>query len=280
MKNAKKFIMWALTLFMIVSSIAFLPSVASVIMLAFAVIAAPIGPWQEFLSGLGIRGWLKGIVLCAAFIGAMATVPTKDTSRTVGFPDEQPSYHGTLPSRVPAQDPTPDVTESSVLDNADTPTPTPTPSEAIPDTSASTQTPSKSILDTPAPVQSQASAPAGAPVSTPSREPTPAETSTAQNPIPVVSSPPVAPPARQTQAPAQSGNQGGGGQGNADNFNTWDNQDQQNTSAKWVLNTNTMKIHYPSCSDVRRIAPHNYSTSNLSEAELLAQGYTTCGRCH
>lgn len=262
MKNTKRFIMWALTVFMIVSSIVFFPSVASVIMLAFAVIAAPIDPWQEFLSGIGIRGWLKGIVLCAAFIGAMATVPTTDTSRTVGFPDEQPSYHGTLPSKAPIQaDP-------------------PASSEAGADTPAPTQTPSESVPAEPDPVQSQAPAPTMTPAPTPSKEPTSAETQAAQNPMPVVSSSPAAPPARQTQAPAQSGNQGGGGQGNADNFNTWDNQDQQNTSAKWVLNTSTMKIHYPSCSDVRRIAPHNYSTSNLSEAELLAQGYTTCGRCH
>lgn len=71
-----------------------------------------------------------------------------------------------------------------------------------------------------------------------------------------------------------------GGSGNADNFDTWDNPDQQNTSAKWVLNTSTLKIHYPRCSEVPRIAPHNYATSNLSEEELLAQGYSTCGRCH
>lgn len=73
---------------------------------------------------------------------------------------------------------------------------------------------------------------------------------------------------------------GGNGSGNADNFNTWDNPNQQNTSAKWVLNTSTLKIHYPRCSDVARIAPQNYSTSNLSEEELLRQGFTPCGRCH
>lgn len=82
------------------------------------------------------------------------------------------------------------------------------------------------------------------------------------------------------ESSAGGNNLGGGGSGNADNFNTWDNPDQQNTSAKWVLNTSTLKIHYPSCPEVRRIAPQNYSTSNLSEAELIAQGYTTCGRCH
>lgn len=262
MKNIKKVLMWALTAFMIVSSIVFTPSISSVIMLVFAVIIAPIDSWQEFLSGMGIRGRLKGVVLCVAFIGAMVTVPAKDTTRTVDFPDGQPSYHGTLPSKAPIQ------------------TDPPASSEAGADTSAPTQTPSESVPAESDPIQSQVPAHTIAPTPTPSKEPTPAETKAAQNSEPSVSLAPTAPPVRQTQTPAQSENPGGGGQSNADNFNTWDNQDQQNTSAKWVLNISSMKIHYPSCSEVRRIAPHNYRTSNESEAELISRGYTTCGRCH
>lgn len=262
MKRTKKFIMWALTIFMLVSSIVFAPSIASVIMLAFVIVAAPIDSWQEVLSGVGIRGWMKGIVLCVAFVGAMMTVPAKDTTRTADFPDGQPSHYGTLPSRAPTQ------------------TDLPASSEVGTDILAPTQAPSERVSAEPDFAQSQVPNPTGAPVSTPSKAPTPTEAQAAQNSEPSVSLAPTAPPVRQTQAPAQSGNQGGGGQGNADNFNIWDNQDQQNTSAKWVLNTSTRKIHYPNCSEVRRIAPHNYKTSNESEAELIAQGYTTCGRCH
>ena len=69
------------------------------------------------------------------------------------------------------------------------------------------------------------------------------------------------------------------GNGNGNNFNTYDNKEQQQTSASYVLNTNTMKIHYPSCSSVAKIAPQNYSTSNQSVDELQNQGYSTCGRC-
>lgn len=69
------------------------------------------------------------------------------------------------------------------------------------------------------------------------------------------------------------------GGGNGDNFNTYDNPEQQNTTAEYVLNTNTMKIHHPSCSSVPKIAPHNYATSNQSIDELISQGYSTCGRC-
>lgn len=75
------------------------------------------------------------------------------------------------------------------------------------------------------------------------------------------------------------GNGGNGGTGNGDNFNTYDNAEQQQTSATYVLNTKTHKIHVPTCRDVPKIAPDNYSTSNQSVDELQAQGYTTCGHC-
>ena len=53
----------------------------------------------------------------------------------------------------------------------------------------------------------------------------------------------------------------------------------QQVARTWVLNTNTRKIHYPSCSSVSRIAAQNYATSTASIDELLARGYTRCGRC-
>lgn len=63
------------------------------------------------------------------------------------------------------------------------------------------------------------------------------------------------------------------------NFNTYNNVDQQNTTDSYVLNTDSKKIHYPNCEYVKKIAPQNYSTSNLSVNELKGQGYTTCGIC-
>lgn len=66
---------------------------------------------------------------------------------------------------------------------------------------------------------------------------------------------------------------------NRNNFDTYNNQEQQQTEDAYVLNTNRYKIHYPSCASVPKIAPQNYATSNLSIAELEAQGYTTCGNC-
>lgn len=63
------------------------------------------------------------------------------------------------------------------------------------------------------------------------------------------------------------------------NFETYNNTEQQNTTAQYVLNTSTRRIHIPSCSSVATIKSENYATSNLSIAELEAQGYQRCGHC-
>lgn len=65
------------------------------------------------------------------------------------------------------------------------------------------------------------------------------------------------------------------------NFDTYDNPEQQETKESWVLNTksDSMKIHYPSCRTVPKIAPANYATSSESLDTLKSQGYTTCGIC-
>lgn len=65
----------------------------------------------------------------------------------------------------------------------------------------------------------------------------------------------------------------------SNNFETYNNIEQQNTTAQYVLNTHTRRIHIPSCSSVATIKSENYATSNLSIAELEAQGYQRCGHC-
>ncbi len=63
------------------------------------------------------------------------------------------------------------------------------------------------------------------------------------------------------------------------NFDTYDNEEQQQTSDQWVLNTKSHKIHKPSCDSVPKIAPENYDTSNESIEALEAKGYSRCGNC-
>ena len=47
----------------------------------------------------------------------------------------------------------------------------------------------------------------------------------------------------------------------------------------YVLNTNTHKFHYPSCSSVGDMKPENTSYFTGSRDEVIAQGYKPCGRC-
>lgn len=61
-------------------------------------------------------------------------------------------------------------------------------------------------------------------------------------------------------------------------FTDYNNPEQQNTT-EYVLNTNTLKVHKPSCNSVKDIKPENYSTTNDLQAALNS-GYTACGKCH
>lgn len=81
----------------------------------------------------------------------------------------------------------------------------------------------------------------------------------------------TAAPVNEEQQAAQ-----GGGDGNADNFDTWYLPENQQTVDRYVLNKDSGIVHHPGCSYVAKIAPDNYDTSNLTIAELEAQGYRRC----
>lgn len=78
--------------------------------------------------------------------------------------------------------------------------------------------------------------------------------------------------------PSNDGSGEGSNRGRG-NFNAYNNESQQNTSATYVLNKGTMKFHSPSCRDVPKISPTNYATSNSSRSDLVAAGYEPCGHC-
>ena len=79
--------------------------------------------------------------------------------------------------------------------------------------------------------------------------------------------------AQAAQAAAQT-------QNSANNFNTYDNASQQQTTSNYVLNTSTMKFHFPRCRDVKKIAPQNYSTYDGTRDDVINQGYSPCGHCN
>ena len=48
----------------------------------------------------------------------------------------------------------------------------------------------------------------------------------------------------------------------------------------YVLNTNTMRFHYPSCSSVDDMAEHNKQSYHGLRSTLIERGYSPCGRCN
>lgn len=48
----------------------------------------------------------------------------------------------------------------------------------------------------------------------------------------------------------------------------------------YVLNTNTMKFHKPSCRFAGQIKPKNRQETAESREDVVARGYSPCGICH
>ena len=53
---------------------------------------------------------------------------------------------------------------------------------------------------------------------------------------------------------------------------------EREQAVEYVLNTSSKKIHKPTCNDVKKIKPENYSTTTDIDS-YLSQGYTKCGHC-
>lgn len=51
------------------------------------------------------------------------------------------------------------------------------------------------------------------------------------------------------------------------------------SSSKYVLNTNTMKFHEPSCGSAAKIHPENREDVTDSRENIIAKGFSPCGNC-
>lgn len=67
LERIKKVALWALTIFMFASGVVFIPSAASVTMILFACISAPIPSVQKFWASKKLTGWLKFLLLVILF---------------------------------------------------------------------------------------------------------------------------------------------------------------------------------------------------------------------
>lgn len=51
-------------------------------------------------------------------------------------------------------------------------------------------------------------------------------------------------------------------------------------TAQYVLNTHTKKFHFPDCPSIDQMSEKNKEFTDVSRDELIARGYTACGRCN
>lgn len=59
-----------------------------------------------------------------------------------------------------------------------------------------------------------------------------------------------------------------------------DNAAETPSTVTYVVNKNTGKFHYPSCSSVPKIKAKNHMDSDQTRDELIAQGYVPCKNCN
>lgn len=98
-----------------------------------------------------------------------------------------------------------------------------------------------------------------------------------------------APETKATEKPAGSpnnnsgGNSAGGSNSDTDGNNAPVvnyNEPVEDKGQNYVLNTNTMKFHYPSCSSAKKIKPENRGDFYGTRDQAIAKGYDSCGICH
>ena len=56
--------------------------------------------------------------------------------------------------------------------------------------------------------------------------------------------------------------------------------DSPSEGTDYIVNTNTRKFHYPSCSSVKKMKESNKMFFTGTRDELITQGYDPCGNCH
>lgn len=176
--------------------------------------------------------------------------PTEDTiEEPTEEPAEEPTDEPTAvptavstpePTPEPSPEPTPGPTVERVAEPTPSPTPSPTPNPTPTPTPKPTPTPTPKPTKTPKPTPTPTPKPTKTPKPTPSPTPKPTKTP------------------KPTATPKPSGGSGG---------------------RDYVLNTNTMKFHYPDCRDVGRIKPENRWDYHGTRESIIAMGYTPCGHC-
>lgn len=207
---------------------------------------------------------------------ASSAAPANNATESISDPESKsPAVAAPVPTT--ASEPKLANAESSISAAVSAPKPTaapaPKPTTALEPNSTAA----------PAPEPNSTAAPEPEPVIMPEPEP---EQTAAPEPEPVVMHEPEPEPVIVPEPepvvipePEPAAASDGNNSSSHNNFNTYNNPEQQQTSATYVLNKNTKKIHHPNCSSVAKIAPKNYSTSDQSLEVLMSKCYTPCKIC-
>ena len=59
-----------------------------------------------------------------------------------------------------------------------------------------------------------------------------------------------------------------------------ESNDTQSSGTDYVVNINTGKFHYPTCSSVKKMKESNKMFYTRMRDDLISQGYSPCGNCH
>lgn len=236
----RKILPWIFPVFCGLCVFTYMPHFSALIFAVGCILSLPISPIREFLTGKGLSGKIKGILLAAILLCGVMVTPSVHNGK--GAPDRAKNVvdTGETGENLDAQ------REKNFPGSADISEPetSEAPTSDVPDEDDNTlkQEEQGKIEESV----------------------TPPETNSETEMVP-----------NSETTPA---NQNNGGNGN--NLDTYDNEDQQKTTYSYVLNSGTMKFHKPSCNSVKKIAPDNYSTYEGPREEVIAKGYDPCGNCH
>jgi len=158
---------------------------------------------------------------------------------------------GPIPEPVPEPNvqPTPELTPEPNVQPAPEPTPAPN-VQPTPE-----PTPAPTVQPTPEPTPEPNVQPAPEPTPAPTVQPTPEPT-----PAPTVQPTPEPTP-EPTEEPSVS-------------------QDEIPQGTTYILNTNTKKFHYPSCSSVNQMADKNKREYTGNRDDVISMGYVPCKKCN
>ncbi len=68
--------------------------------------------------------------------------------------------------------------------------------------------------------------------------------------------------------------------GYAEDFPVIEEEPIEDKGQSYVLNNNTYKFHYPSCSSAKRIKSYNREDFYGTREDVISRGYDPCGNCH